>query len=193
MDVVFLVVLFALFLGVLALLVLAVVYFISAAVANREERVALEYDLRADQAEALSRVLDEVAPIMQSANYKVTSADDSQTVFTRQYRPVWRIVLAILLFPLGLLLLLWAKTDSVLFQIVQANGSSRLIVDGEIGHQARDQLASALAGIGQQHAPAGWYPDGAGTERYWDGETWTDEVRTERVVVGPRMKSAPPA
>lgn len=193
MDVVFLVLLFALFLGVVALLVLAVVYFISAAVANREERVALEYDLPAEHDDALTRVLDEVAPIMQAVNYKLTWADDSLAFFMRQYRPVWRIVLAVLFFPLGLLLLLWVSTDSVLFQVVQDNGSSRLIVDGEIGHQARDQLHDALAGIGEQHRPAGWYADGAGSERYWDGEAWTDEVRGERVVVGPRMKSAPPS
>jgi hypothetical protein len=24
--------------------------------------------------------------------------------------------------------------------------------------------------------PAGWYPDGAGQQRYWDGDTWTDHV-----------------
>ncbi|GEK87731.1 hypothetical protein GCM10007198_25390 [Microbacterium aerolatum] len=27
-------------------------------------------------------------------------------------------------------------------------------------------------------APAGWYPDGSGNERYWDGSAWTDQLRT---------------
>ncbi|MFJ4172759.1 DUF2510 domain-containing protein [Microbacterium sp. NPDC089696] len=27
-------------------------------------------------------------------------------------------------------------------------------------------------------APAGWYPDGSGNERYWDGSAWTDHLRT---------------
>jgi hypothetical protein len=26
-------------------------------------------------------------------------------------------------------------------------------------------------------APAGWYPDGQGNNRYWDGEAWTDNVQ----------------
>lgn len=27
------------------------------------------------------------------------------------------------------------------------------------------------------HTPAGWYPDGAGGERWWDGRVWSDHVR----------------
>lgn len=29
-----------------------------------------------------------------------------------------------------------------------------------------------------EQAPAGWYPDGQGNERFWDGSAWTDSVRT---------------
>lgn len=28
-----------------------------------------------------------------------------------------------------------------------------------------------------EQAPAGWYPDGQGNERYWDGSAWTDQIR----------------
>jgi hypothetical protein len=193
MDVVLLVFLFALLLGVVALLVLAVVYFISAAAANREETVALEYDFPTEPAGGLTRVLGEVSPIMLSAKYRLTWSDDTLAFFMRSYRPVWRIVLAILLLPLGLLLLLWESTDSVLFQVLPGAASSRLIVDGEMGHQAREQLRDVLAGVGEERRLAGWYSDGSGSERYWDGEAWTDQVRAERVVAGPRMKSVPPS
>lgn len=27
-------------------------------------------------------------------------------------------------------------------------------------------------------APAGWYPDGRGYERYWEGSSWTEDIRT---------------
>jgi hypothetical protein len=29
-----------------------------------------------------------------------------------------------------------------------------------------------------EQAPAGWYPDGSGNERYWDGSAWTEQLRT---------------
>jgi hypothetical protein len=29
-----------------------------------------------------------------------------------------------------------------------------------------------------EQAPAGWYPDGQGNERYWDGTGWTNQIRT---------------
>ncbi|GAA5090794.1 hypothetical protein GCM10025760_16950 [Microbacterium yannicii] len=39
-----------------------------------------------------------------------------------------------------------------------------------------------------EQAPAGWYSDGQGNERYWDGSGWTEEVRvlgtSEPVTVG---------
>ncbi|MCY7287215.1 MAG: DUF2510 domain-containing protein [Cryobacterium sp.] len=28
-----------------------------------------------------------------------------------------------------------------------------------------------------EQALAGWYPDGQGNERYWDGAAWTDQIR----------------
>lgn len=28
-----------------------------------------------------------------------------------------------------------------------------------------------------EQAPAGWHPDGQGSERYWDGAAWTDQIR----------------
>lgn len=29
-----------------------------------------------------------------------------------------------------------------------------------------------------EQAPAGWYPDGSGNERFWDGASWTAHIRT---------------
>ncbi len=34
------------------------------------------------------------------------------------------------------------------------------------------------------NAQAGWYDDGAGRERWWDGETWTDEFRQPQAQTG---------
>src|SRR4051812_46981794 len=39
-----------------------------------------------------------------------------------------------------------------------------------------------------EQAPAGWYPDGAGNERFWDGSAWKDQIRTP---VGHEATGAP--
>ena len=36
-----------------------------------------------------------------------------------------------------------------------------------------------------QGTPAGWYPDGQGARRYWDGAAWTDQTRDEAVPAAP--------
>jgi uncharacterized protein DUF2510 len=189
MDVVVLVVLFLILLALLGLMVTAVVYLIGTAVGSREESVALEYEL--PTATGLGVVVDEVWPVMQSARYELSWRDESVACFERSYRPVWRIIIAILLLPLGLLLLLWTRTDSVVFQLLIGAGGSRLAVGGRMSHHAQDQLQETLGQLGEARRVAGWYPDGSSTERYWDGEAWTARSRGERVVVGPRMSSGP--
>lgn len=41
-----------------------------------------------------------------------------------------------------------------------------------------------------EQAPAGWYPDGQGSERYWDGAAWTDQVRALAVTDVPKKAGA---
>ena len=41
-----------------------------------------------------------------------------------------------------------------------------------------------------QQAPAGWYPEGQGTERYWDGAAWTVQTRPLGGTNTPRMAGA---
>lgn len=40
-----------------------------------------------------------------------------------------------------------------------------------------------------EQAPAGWYPDGAGNERYWDGAAWTDQIRSPELPAPPLVAS----
>jgi len=37
-----------------------------------------------------------------------------------------------------------------------------------------------------EQAPAGWYPDGQGNQRYWDGAAWTDQIRALASTDGPK-------
>lgn len=34
------------------------------------------------------------------------------------------------------------------------------------------------------NSPAGWYDDGAGNERWWDGDKWTEDVRQKQADTG---------
>jgi hypothetical protein len=178
MDVLVWVVLGVALVSVLALLIVAATRLIGigfgATVGNRSEKVDLEYDLRDDSATALQLVLARVSPIMRAARYVLTWQDPAMACFVRRR---------------GLVL---PHTDYLLFQLFPAaHAASRLTIHGTLGHQDREGLRETLAGIGDQRRAAGWYPDGSGEERYWDGEAWTEQARPERVVVGPRMRDAP--
>ena len=41
-----------------------------------------------------------------------------------------------------------------------------------------------------EQAPAGWYPDGHGSERFWDGSAWTDQIRALVVTDVPKKTGA---
>jgi hypothetical protein len=41
-----------------------------------------------------------------------------------------------------------------------------------------------------EQAPAGWYPDGQGNERYWDGTAWSDQTRALAVAEVPKKAGA---
>lgn len=41
-----------------------------------------------------------------------------------------------------------------------------------------------------EQAPAGWYPGGQGSERYWDGAAWTDQIRVLAVKDVPKKAGA---
>ena len=43
-----------------------------------------------------------------------------------------------------------------------------------------------------QHAPAGWYPDPLGGQRYWDGSAWLDLVPPPPLAVTPRLPEPMP-
>ncbi|GEP39586.1 hypothetical protein NPS01_32490 [Nocardioides psychrotolerans] len=45
----------------------------------------------------------------------------------------------------------------------------------------------------QPSTPAGWYPDGQGGQRWWDGARWTDHVQPAPAVEAPPTPPAPPA
>ncbi len=45
----------------------------------------------------------------------------------------------------------------------------------------------------QPSTPPGWYPDGQGSQRWWDGVRWTDHVQPAAPPISPAEPAAPPA
>jgi Protein of unknown function (DUF2510) len=187
-------VLFIVFIGFLILFLLGLVYLLGRGVfdAVRLRKgvtlpLALEYDWSAGGLEPL---LEEIEPLMTWAGYELAWTDETHACYVHSYRPVWRIAVAILLLPIGLLLLLWRKTDSLVFELLPLGERSRLLVSGKFGERAEGRLREVLSELGNERLQAGWYPNGTGIERFWDGNDWTSQTRPERVVVGPRMNKA---
>jgi Protein of unknown function (DUF2510) len=78
-------------------------------------------------------------------------------------------------------------------KVSSLDSGSRVTVTGTARRGTRDQLTQLLAGIGERRPLAGWYEEGAGIARYWDGEEWTEQTRRaidRLIVVGPRMQHA---
>lgn len=44
--------------------------------------------------------------------------------------------------------------------------------------------------MSDQKAPAGWYPVAGGSERYWDGDQWTDQIRDGNGASNSAIRSA---
>jgi len=169
MDVALLVLFLALLI-VLALCVLAVVYLISAAfgatVENRNEPVLLAYRLAPDPGDSvgLGHAVAEVATVMESAGYELVWANPTVACFERRYWPPWLIVGVVVLFPLGLALLAWRATASIVFHLLPTTDGGSLVLDGKLGHRPLGELRAALASIGEP-----------------EGEAWTSRPLREAV------------
>jgi hypothetical protein len=85
---------------------------------------------------AMGELMEHVAPPLARHGYSIVARSPYRLVFVRERRPVWTIVLAILLFPFGLLALLYKDRDQISIDLhpagrhtlVSATGSAPLDV-----------------------------------------------------------------
>ena len=76
----------------------------------------------------IAEAMRTIAPHLLRSGYELARPSESQLVFTRERRPAWTILVAILLFPFGLLALTHKSRDSQVFvNAITAEG--RTLVD----------------------------------------------------------------
>lgn len=59
--------------------------------------------------------------------------------------------------------------------------------------QDPNMVVPSTVEIDRSQAPAGWYPDGSGCERYWDGSAWTETIRESGAMLVGREGAEPKA
>jgi hypothetical protein len=83
-----------------------------------------------DRARVAGRALAQIAPLLVSRGYTLTSHDETELVFTRAERPGWTIAVAILVFPIGLLALLHRRTANAIVAFVEGAQGTEVTVHG---------------------------------------------------------------
>lgn len=207
MDTAFLLLLILVGVALVVVIVIAIWGLISSLASSAPREVALDYEVPWKETSTLDYVAEHVSPVMQEAGY-TTERAASELRYSGTHSRIWLIVVVILGFPWSLLFLLAAKLlavaggyhgplfrkrDKLTIKVSPLELGSRVTVNGAMRRDARDQLTDLLAGIGRLRTPAGWYEAGAGNQRYWDGEEWTERTRRtidQPVVFGPRMQHA---
>lgn len=114
---------------------------------------AVVIDVRVSSSSTLGEVAARLLRDLSPAGYAVTASTDATVTLTRRFRPWWRITLAVALFPIGLLLLVWRATHTV---CVLASEDGPVIVGrGTTWARSRcEAAAGASSGTGAGRVPA---------------------------------------
>jgi len=95
--------------------------------------------------EASARLLAAIAPSMRERGYRVATEGEAGIVFSRRYRPPWLIVPCVVLFPFGLLSLIYVKTVDVSFGVLPASGGTDIAMSGMAPAGLTREIVAALA------------------------------------------------
>lgn len=76
--------------------------------------------------DAMDALMEYVAPPLTRHGYKLVTQSPYRLVFVRERRPVWTIVLAIVLFPIGLLALIYQEREQISIDL-RPQGPSTLV------------------------------------------------------------------
>jgi hypothetical protein len=79
----------------------------------------------------MRELMADVAPPMERFGYDITQRWDGRLRFEREVRPVWTILLAVFLFPVGLIALLYKDRERVTIDLDEFDdGTTQLVASG---------------------------------------------------------------
>ena len=85
----------------------------------------------ADARSTMRELMADVAPPMERSGYDITQRWDGRLRFEREVRPTWTILVAIFLFPVGLLALLHKHRERVTIDLDEfGDGTTQLVASG---------------------------------------------------------------
>jgi hypothetical protein len=92
--------------------------------------------------QAAADVIEFVAPPMRNFGYEMVHCTEAQMVFVREERPWWTYLLAVLVFPLGLLALLYKDRDQVVIDLHDHGDRTEITASGVAPLAVRRALAA---------------------------------------------------
>ena len=85
--------------------------------------------------------------------YAVTLRSSTIVCLTRESRPIWTIVLAIVLFPIGLLFLLIKKSENINVVATADENSTRVQINGSGSGDMCNRMTAVLASLPSVQPP----------------------------------------
>jgi hypothetical protein len=104
--------------------------------------------------EAIEDLREYVFPLLQHRGFQVVEETDEEFVLERRMHPLWTIVLAVIVFPLGLLALLYTERERMTVELTPDGDETGIIAAGS----APRAIRRALRGLERSPTPVGTTP-----------------------------------
>ena len=118
---------------------------------GRSARIEGSTQLPGSPQDSKDRVVAIMGPRLEPLGYRRTDQTTGSIVFSKTYRPIWLAIPCILLFPIGLLSLIYSRTIDLAFSLQPEATGTKVTYSGHGPPPLRTELPSALSEVPGQH------------------------------------------
>jgi hypothetical protein len=93
--------------------------------------------------EVLAEILTVWTPRLKHYKFRLTSQSPGGVTYESKYRPVWTLILAVVLFPIGLLFLFHNRMIYLTFSFIETEGGTLVTIAGEADRSLSTWLGEA--------------------------------------------------